>query len=145
MKPRAWINNCQKQHHRIKTTRSTAEVRKLAQDLFTIRTPHQLTRAERFPQQGSRVSSSNTHYYERSLRTFVLDGCKETDRMQEVLESVDCDTCDNAPCQEMLFTLHPELAKYYDAEDIDPDSIPKAQKFLLLGQQELQAFFRYVE
>ncbi|VDO99540.1 unnamed protein product [Heligmosomoides polygyrus] len=41
-----------------------------------------------------------------------------------------------------LFTLHPELAKYYDAEDIDPDSIPKAQKFIMLGQQELQFFFR---
>ncbi|EPB80168.1 hypothetical protein ANCCEY_00723 [Ancylostoma ceylanicum] len=41
-----------------------------------------------------------------------------------------------------LFTLHPEIAKYYDAEDIDPDSIPKAQKFIMLGQQELQFFFR---
>ncbi|VDM63860.1 unnamed protein product [Angiostrongylus costaricensis] len=41
-----------------------------------------------------------------------------------------------------LFTLHPELAKYYDAEDIDPDSVLKAQKFVMLGQQELQCFFR---
>uniref|UniRef100_A0A0K0D079 GLOBIN domain-containing protein n=1 Tax=Angiostrongylus cantonensis TaxID=6313 RepID=A0A0K0D079_ANGCA len=58
-----------------------------------------------------------------------------------------------------LFTLHPELAKYYDAEDIDPDSVLKvcnaddmrylayssaiqAQKFIMLGQQELQCFFR---
>ncbi|CAJ0605920.1 unnamed protein product [Cylicocyclus nassatus] len=41
-----------------------------------------------------------------------------------------------------LFKLHPEMAKYYDAEDIDPDSIPKAMKFVMLGQQELQFFFR---
>ena len=41
-----------------------------------------------------------------------------------------------------LFTLHPELASHYDAEDIDPDSIPKAQKFQMRGQQELSNFFR---
>ncbi|KJH50380.1 hypothetical protein DICVIV_03460 [Dictyocaulus viviparus] len=41
-----------------------------------------------------------------------------------------------------LFTLHPELAKYYDAEDLDPNSVLKAQKFMMLGQQELQCFFQ---
>ncbi|XGW11419.1 hypothetical protein V3C99_012707 [Haemonchus contortus] len=47
-----------------------------------------------------------------------------------------------AEFHKQLFTLHPELAKYYDAEDIDPDRIPKAQKFIMLGQQELQFLFR---
>ncbi|GMR39686.1 hypothetical protein PMAYCL1PPCAC_09881 [Pristionchus mayeri] len=41
-----------------------------------------------------------------------------------------------------LFTRHPEIAAYYNAEDIDPDSIPKSQKFQMAGQQELQFFFR---
>ncbi|KAK6037762.1 hypothetical protein COOONC_24733 [Cooperia oncophora] len=31
-----------------------------------------------------------------------------------------------AEYHKQLFTLHPDLAKYYDAEDIDPDRIPKA-------------------
>ncbi|GMS87120.1 hypothetical protein PENTCL1PPCAC_9295 [Pristionchus entomophagus] len=37
-----------------------------------------------------------------------------------------------------LFTRHPEIAAYYNAEDIDPDSIPRSQKFIMQGQQELQ-------
>ncbi|CAJ0963179.1 unnamed protein product, partial [Mesorhabditis belari] len=41
-----------------------------------------------------------------------------------------------------LFTKHPELAKYYDAEDLDPDSLHKSQKFMMQGMQEMQIFFR---
>ncbi|MFH4980644.1 hypothetical protein AB6A40_007353 [Gnathostoma spinigerum] len=40
-----------------------------------------------------------------------------------------------------LFKLHPEMAPFYDAEDLDPDSVPKSQKFLMYGMTELQSFF----
>jgi hypothetical protein len=40
-----------------------------------------------------------------------------------------------------LFTLHPEVAAYYDAEDLDPDSVPRSQKFIMMGQQEMRYFF----
>uniref|UniRef100_A0A914V1R6 ABC-type glutathione-S-conjugate transporter n=2 Tax=Plectus sambesii TaxID=2011161 RepID=A0A914V1R6_9BILA len=40
-----------------------------------------------------------------------------------------------------LFTIHPEVAKYFDAEDLDPSIIPKAQKFQMYGQAELRYFF----
>jgi hypothetical protein len=40
-----------------------------------------------------------------------------------------------------LFTLHPEVANFYDAEDLDPDTICKSQKFIMMGQSELRYFF----
>uniref|UniRef100_A0A0N5A833 GLOBIN domain-containing protein n=1 Tax=Syphacia muris TaxID=451379 RepID=A0A0N5A833_9BILA len=41
-----------------------------------------------------------------------------------------------------LFKLHKDMAEYYNAEDIDPDSISKSQKFIMMGMSELQFFFR---
>jgi hypothetical protein len=41
-----------------------------------------------------------------------------------------------------LFTLHPETAQYYDAEDLDPDMVAKAQKFIMYGQSEMRYFFQ---
>ncbi|CAJ0567218.1 unnamed protein product, partial [Mesorhabditis spiculigera] len=41
-----------------------------------------------------------------------------------------------------LFTKHQSLAQYYDAEDLDPDSLPRSQKFVMQGMQEMQTFFR---
>uniref|UniRef100_A0A2K6WNB5 Globin domain-containing protein n=2 Tax=Onchocerca TaxID=6281 RepID=A0A2K6WNB5_ONCVO len=41
-----------------------------------------------------------------------------------------------------LFKMHKNLAKYYDAEDIDPDAIPRSQKFVMYGMRELQYFFK---
>uniref|UniRef100_A0AC35U6Y2 GLOBIN domain-containing protein n=1 Tax=Rhabditophanes sp. KR3021 TaxID=114890 RepID=A0AC35U6Y2_9BILA len=43
-----------------------------------------------------------------------------------------------------LFTLHPNFAKYYGADDIDPESLHKSQKFIMQGMSELQYFFRLV-
>lgn len=40
-----------------------------------------------------------------------------------------------------LFTIHPETAKFFDAEDLDPDTIPKSSKFQMYGQAELRYFF----
>uniref|UniRef100_A0A0M3I8Y4 GLOBIN domain-containing protein n=1 Tax=Ascaris lumbricoides TaxID=6252 RepID=A0A0M3I8Y4_ASCLU len=34
------------------------------------------------------------------------------------------------------------MAAYYDAEDLDPDSISKSQKFIMHGMSELQFFFK---
>lgn len=36
------------------------------------------------------------------------------------------------------------MASFYDAEDLDPDSIPKSSKFVMMGQAELSYFFRSV-
>lgn len=44
-----------------------------------------------------------------------------------------------------LFKKHPEIAAYYGAEDLDPDSIPKSQKFVMMGMSELQYFFKLPE
>ncbi|MCP9264875.1 putative myoglobin [Dirofilaria immitis] len=41
-----------------------------------------------------------------------------------------------------LFEKHKHIARYYDAEDIDPDIIPRSQKFVMYGMQELQYFFK---
>uniref|UniRef100_A0A915Q749 Globin family profile domain-containing protein n=1 Tax=Setaria digitata TaxID=48799 RepID=A0A915Q749_9BILA len=41
-----------------------------------------------------------------------------------------------------LFQKHKNIAGYYNAEDIDPDSIPKSQKFVMYAMQELQYFFK---
>ncbi|KHN88958.1 hypothetical protein Tcan_05310 [Toxocara canis] len=41
-----------------------------------------------------------------------------------------------------LFKKHPDMAAFYDAEDLDPDSIPKSQKFIMHGMSELQFFFK---
>ncbi|CAD6193787.1 unnamed protein product [Caenorhabditis auriculariae] len=41
-----------------------------------------------------------------------------------------------------LFTKHPELAEHWNADGIDPDSLAKAQRFIMLGMQEMQLFFR---
>lgn len=41
-----------------------------------------------------------------------------------------------------LFSMHKDMANYWDAEDIDTDSIVKSQKFIMNGQQLLPIFFR---
>ncbi|VDK51734.1 unnamed protein product [Anisakis simplex] len=41
-----------------------------------------------------------------------------------------------------LFKLHPDMAVHYDAEDLDPDTIPRSQKFIMHGMSELQYFFK---
>lgn len=53
------------------------------------------------------------------------------------------DTC--AEFYRQLFTRHPELAKHFDAEDLDPDSIPRSQKFMMAGAQEMQFYFRLAQ
>uniref|UniRef100_A0A7E4V922 GLOBIN domain-containing protein n=1 Tax=Panagrellus redivivus TaxID=6233 RepID=A0A7E4V922_PANRE len=40
-----------------------------------------------------------------------------------------------------LFQLHPELAEPYNAEDLDPESLQRSQKFIIQGMSELQNFF----
>lgn len=44
-----------------------------------------------------------------------------------------------------LFKLHKDVAEHYNAEDIDPDAIPKSHKFIMLGMSELQFYFRLPE
>uniref|UniRef100_A0A0N5CGY4 GLOBIN domain-containing protein n=1 Tax=Strongyloides papillosus TaxID=174720 RepID=A0A0N5CGY4_STREA len=44
-----------------------------------------------------------------------------------------------------LFTLHPEMADYYGADGIEPESLCKSQKFIMQGMQEFQCFFRLVD
>ncbi len=41
-----------------------------------------------------------------------------------------------------LFIIDAEIAKCFDAEDIDPDMIPKSRKFQQLGQAAIQEIFR---
>jgi hypothetical protein len=38
--------------------------------------------------------------------------------------------------------LHPDVAHFYDAEDLDPDSIVRANKFIMYGQSEMRYFFQ---
>ncbi|VDN06923.1 unnamed protein product [Thelazia callipaeda] len=40
-----------------------------------------------------------------------------------------------------LFTKHKDIAAYYNAEHIEPDSIAKSHKFIMYGMQILQSFF----
>uniref|UniRef100_A0A914EKB3 Globin n=2 Tax=Acrobeloides nanus TaxID=290746 RepID=A0A914EKB3_9BILA len=44
-----------------------------------------------------------------------------------------------------LFKLHRDVAEDYGAEDIDPDAVGKAQKYIMFGMSELQYFFRLPE
>jgi len=42
---------------------------------------------------------------------------------------------------EKLFTKHPEFAKYWDAEDIDPEKLCKSMKFQSIGAEEMRNLF----
>ncbi|PAV57247.1 hypothetical protein WR25_07747 [Diploscapter pachys] len=41
-----------------------------------------------------------------------------------------------------LFTKHRDIAEHYNAEDIDPDSILKSQRYIMMGMSEVQLFLR---
>ncbi|PAV62196.1 hypothetical protein WR25_16995 [Diploscapter pachys] len=41
-----------------------------------------------------------------------------------------------------LFTKHRDIAEHYNAEDIDPDSILKSQRYIMMGMSEMQLFLR---
>ena len=43
-----------------------------------------------------------------------------------------------------LFTDHPDLAKYWDAEDIDPEKLCKSMKFQSIGAEEMRNLFGVV-